>query len=83
MLLILRSARVLANYTAGVSVGPFSKGGTMNLSFSEIFDSSGLIFTRPTTIPITGGWGIQMPGLGSGSIGVLALVSGPSPFSGY
>lgn len=68
---------------AGATLGPLSVGGTMRLTIKEIFDSAGLIVTRPSTIPIEGGAGIQMPGLGSASEGVLALVAGPWPFTGY
>jgi hypothetical protein len=68
---------------AGATFGSSSVGGTMRLSITEIFDSAGLIATRPSIIPMSGGWGVQMPGLGSASEGVLALVAGPWPFSGY
>jgi hypothetical protein len=68
---------------AGATFGSSSVGGTMRLAITEVFDSAGLIATRPSIIPISGGWGIQMPGLGSASEGVLALVGGPWPFSGY
>ncbi len=68
---------------AGATLGSLSVGGTMRLTIKEIFDSAGLISTRPGTIPIEGGSGIQMPGLGSASEGVLALVAGPWPFTGY
>lgn len=64
----------------GATVGPFSAGGTLRLTLHEIHDASGLIFTDPRIIPIEGGWGVQMPGLGSASEGVLALASPILPF---
>lgn len=67
----------------GATIGPFSVGGTLRLTIKEIIDSSGLIATRPGTIAIEGGSGIQMPGLGSASEGVLALASDIFPFTGY
>jgi hypothetical protein len=67
----------------GATFGSHSVGGTMRLAIKEILDSAGLIATRPGIIPIEGGWGIQMPGLGSASEGVLALVAGPWPFTSY
>ncbi|MGE4545692.1 MAG: hypothetical protein AB7D06_16490 [Pedobacter sp.] len=65
----------------GMTVGPFSAGGTLRLRIYEIHDSTGLVFTSPSILPIEGGWGIQMPGLGSASEGILALASAvfPSP----
>lgn len=68
---------------AGATFGSTSVGGTMRLAITEIFDSAGLIATRPSIIPMSGGWGIQMPGLGSASEGVLALMGSPGPFTGY
>ena len=59
----------------GLTFGSFSVGGTLRLTMNNIQDSAGLISTIPITIPIEGGSGIQMPGLGSVSEGVLALVS--------
>lgn len=67
----------------GATIGPASVGGTMRLTIEEIHDFSGLISTRPSIIPIAGGSGIQMPGLGSVSKGVLAKVSDVFPFTGY
>lgn len=64
----------------GATVGPFSTGGTLRLTMHHIHDASGLIFTDPRIIPIEGGWGIQMPGLGSATEGVLALASPILPF---
>jgi len=67
----------------GATFGPYSVGGALRLSIKEIYDSSSFIFTKPDIIPIEGGPGIQMPGLGSVSEGVLALVSDVFPFTGY
>jgi len=67
----------------GATIGPLSVGGTLRLTIKEIFDSSGVIFTHPPTIPISGGSGVQMPGLWSASEGVLALASDIFPFTGY
>ena len=68
---------------AGAMLGSYSVEGTLRLSIKQIRDSSGLIFTRPNIIPITSGSGIQMPGLGSASEGVLAMASAEFPFVGY
>jgi len=68
---------------AGATFGSYSVGGTMRLTIKEIVDFYGLIGTHPSTIPMSGGWGVQMPGLGSASEGVLALVSGILPFISY
>jgi len=67
----------------GATVGPVSVGGTMRLALREVLDNFGIVGTRPSTIPIGGGAGIQMPGLGSASEGVLALSSAVFPFNGY
>ena len=67
----------------GATFGSKDVGGTFRLTIEEVQDFSGLIHTIPTTIPISGGWGIQMPGLGSVSTGVLTLVSAVLPFTGY
>jgi hypothetical protein len=67
----------------GATLGSLSLGGTLRLSIKEIFDHSGLIFTHPSLIPIEGGSGIQMPGIGSATEGVLAQASGVFPFTGY
>lgn len=67
----------------GATIGPKSVGGTLRLSIKDIHDRSGFISTIPSMIPIEGGAGIQMPGLGSASEGVLALVSAVFPFTGY
>jgi hypothetical protein len=64
----------------GTTIGPFSTGGTLRLTIHEIHDASGLIFTDPRIIPIEGGWGVQPPGLGSATEGVLALASPILPF---
>jgi hypothetical protein len=67
----------------GATVGPYSAGGTLRLSIKEITDPAGLITTSPGIIPIEGGSGIQMPGLGSVSEGVLAWQGSVYPFNGY
>jgi hypothetical protein len=67
----------------GATLGPWSVGGTFRLSIDAIIDEYGLVSTRPGIIPMEGGWGIQMPGLGSASEGVLARVTDIWPFSGY
>jgi hypothetical protein len=67
----------------GATLGGASVGGTLRLSINEIHDSTGMIFTKPGIIPIEGGAGIQMPGVGSVSEGVLAKVSAEFPFTGY
>ncbi len=66
----------------GATVGPLSVGGTLLLTIPEIRDFQGFIETNPITIPVEGGSGIQMPGLGSKSKGVLTLLN-IFPFSGY
>lgn len=68
---------------AGATFGSSSVGGTMYLTIDKIIDSSGLISTIPKRIPVAGGWGIQMPGLGSTTKGVLAKMSDEFPFTGY
>ena len=68
---------------AGATFGSYSVSGTMRLTIKEIVDFFGLIGTHPSTIPMSGGWGVQMPGLGSASEGVLALVSGILPLISY
>ncbi|MFT3927828.1 MAG: hypothetical protein QM778_35195 [Myxococcales bacterium] len=67
----------------GATIGSWSYGGTMRLSLKELTDHDGFVGTRPGIIPIEGGPGIQMPGLGSSSEGTLALVSQVLPFTGY
>jgi hypothetical protein len=67
----------------GATLGSFSVGGTMRLAIEEIVDAAGLISTRPGLIPIEGGAGIQMPGLGSVTTGVLALTGDIYVFNGY
>lgn len=68
----------------GANLGPLSFGGTLRLSIDEIQDAAGnFVSTRPSTIPIEGGSGLSMPGLGSSSSGVLALISEIFPFNGY
>lgn len=68
---------------AGTTFGNLSAGGTLRLSITEITDFQGLISTRPGIIPIEGGSGFQMPGLGSVTQGVLSKVSDDFLFSGY
>lgn len=68
---------------AGATFGSFSVGGTMRLGMTNITDSLGFVATRPGLIPIEGGSGIQMPGLGSVTEGVLAKVSDVFEFNGY
>jgi hypothetical protein len=67
----------------GATIGSASIGGTLRLEIDDIQDSTGRIFTSPHTIPIEGGSGIQMPGLGSASGGVLAFTGTIYPFTGY
>lgn len=67
----------------GATIGPWSVGGTIRLSIEEIVDGDGMIFTVPGLIPIEGGSGIQMPGLGSVTTGVLAKTTPDWPFTGY
>lgn len=67
----------------GATAGDYSKGGTMYLALDEVADSAGMIFMHPKLIPISGGWGIQMPGLGSVTKGVFAKTTPDWPFSGY
>jgi hypothetical protein len=67
----------------GATIGSLSVMGTMRLTIKEIQDSAGLISTLPGTIPIESGWGIQMPGLGSATEGVLAWQGVVYPFTGY
>ncbi len=68
---------------AGYTIGEVSVGGALGLSIKKIKDSKGLIFTNPNPIVMSGGSGIQMPGLGSVTEGVLAKVSDDFPFNGY
>jgi len=81
--LYMFNSKATLSQDGGATIGPASVGGTMRLSITEIMDSAGLIFTRPGMIPIEGGWGIQMPGIGSQTEGVLALCSAILPFTGY
>ena len=68
----------------GATIGNKSIFGTLRLSIDEIRGSDGnFIFTKPNIVPIEGGAGVQMPGLGSVTTGVLALHSAVFPFSGY
>jgi hypothetical protein len=67
----------------GATAGPLSVGGTMRLVLREVLDRLGIVGTRPSIIPVGGGPGIQMPGLGSASEGALALTSAVFPFTGY
>lgn len=69
---------------AGATIGPVSVGGTLRLDIDGIIDSSGaLTFTIPRDLAISGGAGIQMPGLGSKTTGVLTMISAIFPFNGY
>lgn len=68
---------------AGLTAGSISLGGTLRLSIDEVKDNVGIIGVRPSIIPIEGGSGIQMPGLGSASKGTLAKVSDVFEFTGY
>ncbi|HEV3020859.1 MAG TPA: hypothetical protein VGX76_00270 [Pirellulales bacterium] len=67
----------------GATIGSYSIMGTLRLNMSEITDFYGLMSTIPSTLPIEGGSGVQMPGLGSSSEGVLAMISPILPFTGY
>jgi hypothetical protein len=67
----------------GATLGNLSVGGTLRLTIKDIQDASGLISTIPGTIPIEGGSGFQMPGLGSAGEGVLAWQGQVFPFTGY
>jgi hypothetical protein len=67
----------------GVTVGSWSAGGTMRLAMRDVVDYLGIVGIRPSIIPISGGAGVQMPGLGSASEGVLALASAVFPFASY
>ena len=67
----------------GATAGPVSVGGTLRVHFEEVHDHLGFVGTRPSIIPIEGGAGIQMPGLGSATKGVFALASSVFPFTGY
>lgn len=68
---------------AGATLGSSSLGGTMRLDIKEIKGINGFVFTKPGLIPIEGGAGVQMPGAGSVTEGVLALASAVFPFTGY
>ena len=68
---------------AGATLGSYSVGGTMRLALLNFSDSQGFVATKPGMIPIEGGSGIQMPGLGSVTEGVLAKVSDVFEFNGY
>jgi hypothetical protein len=81
--LYMFNSRATLYQDPGATVGPISIGGTLRLYIREIVDASGLVFTRPGIIPIEGGAGIQMPGLGSVTEGVLSQVSDVFPFTGY
>jgi hypothetical protein len=67
----------------GVAIGSWSAGGTMRLAIQDLQDLSGHISTIPSLIPIKGGWGIQMPGTGSASRGMLTMRGEILPFNGY
>lgn len=68
---------------AGATLGSASIGGTMRLAMLNFSDSQGFVATKPGMIPIEGGSGMQMPGLGSVTEGVLAKVSDVFEFNGY
>jgi hypothetical protein len=68
---------------SGATFGRLSVLGTLRLSINRIAGPNGGIFTNPGIIPIEGGKGLQMPGLGSATEGVLAKVSDDFPFTGY
>lgn len=73
----------------GATLGSLSVWGTLKLTFGEIknaypqYASDIYVMIIPMTISIEGGSGIQMPGLGSSTWGVLALQGQVYPFSGY
>lgn len=67
----------------GVTVGSFSLGGTMYLEMTNVKDLDGKVHVRPTTSATSGGKGVQMPGLGSVTGAVLAMVTEVWPFNGY
>jgi hypothetical protein len=67
----------------GVTVGGVSLGGKFGLKLMSIWDGTRIITTTPDPLMIEGGKGLQMPGLGSRTKGVLALASEVWPFTGY
>ena len=73
----------------GATLGSFSVWGTLKLTFGDInntnpeYASDIYVMIIPMTISIEGGSGIQMPGLGSSTWGVLAFQGQVYPFSGY
>jgi hypothetical protein len=67
----------------GATFGSQSFHGNLRLAITEITDQKGIISTNPPIIEIEGGWGVQMPGAGSATQGVLAKVSDEFPFTGY
>jgi hypothetical protein len=77
------NSRAILEQDPGATIGPASVGGTLKLKFTDIRDFDGKIFTIPITIPIEGGSGVQMPGAGSLTDGVLALATSIFPFAGY
>jgi hypothetical protein len=77
------NSRASLGQDPGVTVGCYSRGGTLRLAIKDIQDSAGLIFTIPSTIPIGGGCGFQMSGLEPVSEGVLAWQGQLFPFMGY
>ena len=77
------NARASLYQDPGATFGKISVGGTLRLHFEDILDYSGYVGTRPGIIPIEGGPGIQMPGLGSATSGVMALMTPVMPFAGY
>ena len=81
--LYMFNSRAALYQDAGATLGPYSVGGTMRLAIKDIHDDLGYIGTHPGNIPIEGGAGIQMPGLGSASEGVLSMASDVFKFSGY
>ncbi len=59
----------------GMTYDNLSIGGTIHLAIRNITDGKHPIFTNPKVIPISGGQGFQLPGLGSAGKGVLAQCS--------
>lgn len=66
----------------GATIGTIG-WGKMRLTLNSVWSHDGPVTVIPSTLVIEGGAGIQMPGLGSITRGVLAKVTHDWPFTGY
>lgn len=77
------NSRAVLSQEPGATIGRLSIDGALGLRMTGVSDFAGRIFTVPITIKIEGGPGIQMPGAGSVTEGVLAMATPVWPFTGY